>query len=154
MIRDFLRRWWLRRALGTKVYKWVNLYPSAQIGRDTIIGSYSEIGEGVVVGDRCKLGAYVFLPKGVTVGNEVFIAPGVRFTNDKYPKAVGEWKVYETTVADGVSIGAGSTIICGVTLGKNCKIGAGSVVTKDVAPGAIVYGVPAIEHKSKPWSDK
>ena len=100
------------------------------------------------------MGAYTFIPKGVTIGKNVFIGPRTGFTNDKYPKALGEWKVYETIVEDGASIGSGSTIICGVRIGRNAKIGAGSVVTKDVPDNAVVYGVPAVEHKSKEWRKK
>ena len=91
-----------------------------------IIGSYTEIGDNVVIGDRCKIGAYVFIPKGVTIGDEVFIGPRVTFSNDKYPKATGEWKVYKTIVGNGASIGAGATILCGTRIGNNAKIGAGS----------------------------
>jgi acetyltransferase-like isoleucine patch superfamily enzyme len=148
MILDLVRRLYLKYIHNTKIYKYCNIYRSAVIGDSCIIGSYSEIGEKVEIGDKCKLGAYVFIPKGVKIGNEVFIGPSVKFTNDKYPKATGEWKVYRTIVEDGASIGAGSTIICGVRIGRNAKVGAGSVVTKDIKDGTIVYGNPAIEKKS------
>lgn len=143
MIKDLLIRLFYLYFRNTKIYKFCNIYRSAEIGRDCIVGSYSEIGDGVTVGDRCKLGAYVFIPKGVHIGDEVFIGPAVRFTNDKYPKAIGEWQVYETVVGNGASIGAGSTIICGVRIGNGAKVGAGSVVTKDVEDNEVVYGVPA-----------
>jgi acetyltransferase-like isoleucine patch superfamily enzyme len=134
---------------STKIWNYCNIYHTAKIGDNCVIGSYSEIGDGVVIGDNCKLGAYTFVPKGVTIGNNVFIGPRVGFTNDKYPKAVGEWKVRETIVEDDVSIGSGSTIVCGVKLGKDCKIGAGSVVTKDVPAGEVWFGNPAKRQESK-----
>ena len=130
---------------GTKVWSYTNIYHTAKIGKNCVIGSYSEIGDKVTIGDNCKLGAYVFIPKGVTIGNNVFIGPKACFTNDKYPKAVGEWKVRETKVLDGASIGANVTIVCGVTIGKNAMIGAGAVVTKDVSDGTVVMGNPARE---------
>jgi len=102
-----------------------------------------------VIGNRCKLGAYAFIPKGVAIGNEVFIGPRTGFTNDLYPKAVGEWKVRETIVEDGASVGSGCTIICGVRIGRNARIGAGAVVTKDVADYEVVVGVPARPIRSK-----
>lgn len=146
-MRDWIRRIYLRLYKNTRVYKFCNLYKTAKIGRDCIIGSYSEIGDNVAIGDKCKLGAYVFIPKGVTIGREVFIGPRVGFTNDKYPKAIGDWKVRETVVKNGASIGAGCTILCGVTIGYSAKIGAGSVVTKDVPDKAVVYGNPAVIKK-------
>ena len=151
---ELIRRLYRKLFLGIREYKYTNIYPTAEMGRDCVIGSYSEIGDKVKIGNRCKLGAYTFLPKGVTIGNEVFIGPKVTFSNDKYPKATGEWKVYETRVEDGASIGAGCSIVCGIRIGKNTKIGMGSVVTKDVPDNAVVYGVPAIERGSKKWKEK
>lgn len=142
------RRLYRKLIKGIREYKYVNIYKTAEIGNGCVIGSYVEIGDKVEIGERCKLGAYVFIPKGVKIGKEVFIGPAVKFTNDLYPKAVGEWKVRNTVVHDGASIGAGSTIICGVKIGKNAKIGAGSVVTKDVKEDEVVVGVPARPIKS------
>jgi len=143
MIRDFLRRLFLKHFRNTRIYKYCNIYKSAKIGRNCIIGSYSEIGKNVIIGNDCKIGAYVFIPEGVDIGNDVFIGPKCCFTNDKYPKATGEWKVYETIVRDGTSIGANSTIVCGVEIGERARIGAGSVVTKNIEKGAVVCGIPA-----------
>lgn len=152
MIRDWLHRLYLRYALDTRVYRFTNIYPTAQIGKNCVIGSYTEIGDKVVIGSGCKIQAMVFIPKGVTIGDDVFIGPRVTFSNDKYPKATGEWKVWSTIVESGASIGAGATIICGVRIGKEARIGAGAVVTKDVPNGAVVVGVPAKEICSYNWN--
>lgn len=148
---ELLRRLYRKHIKHIREYKFTNIYPTANIGKGCVIGSYTEIGDGVSIGQRSKIGAFVFIPKGVTIGKEVFIGPKVSFTNDKYPKAVGDWRVYPTVVGDGASIGANSTIVCGVRIGMGAKIGAGSVVTKDVPPGVVVYGNPAKEKESS-WS--
>lgn len=127
---------------GTKVWHFVNLY-GCQIGENCVISSFSEIGRGVRIGDNCKIECRVFIPTGVEIEDDVFIGPSVTFTNDKYPKARGEWKITKTLVKKGASIGAHSTIICGVTIGEGATVGAGSVVTKDVSPHSIVVGNPA-----------
>jgi len=95
------------------------------------------------------VGAYVFIPKGITIGNEVFIGPGVTMTNDYYPKATGGWQLRETIIKDGASVGAGATIRCGVTIGKNAGIGAGSVVLNDIPDGEVWVGNPARKIESK-----
>lgn len=141
-----IRRWWKRRLLslkGTKVWHYCNIFDSAEIGKNCIIGSYTEIGDRVKIGDNCKIEAQVFIPKGVTIGNDVFIGPAVKFTNDKYPKAKGEWKIWPTVVEDGASIGAGSVILCGVTIGANAMVGAGAIVTRSVKAGDTVVGLAA-----------
>lgn len=127
---------------GTIVRDFVNLY-GCRIGKDCKIAAYVEIQRGVRVGDRCKIEAFAFIPSGVTIEDEVFIGPHVCFTNDRVPRAVGDWKVVPTLVKQGASIGANATIICGVTIGEKALVGAGAVVTKDVAPGAKVAGIPA-----------
>lgn len=129
---------------GTIVRDFVNLY-GCRIGRECRIAAYVEIQRGVVVGDRCKIEAYAFVPTGVTIENEVFVGPHVVFSNDKHPKAVGDWEVTPTVVKRGASIGAGAVIVCGVTIGENALVGAGAVVTKDVRPGTVVVGNPAHE---------
>jgi UDP-2-acetamido-3-amino-2,3-dideoxy-glucuronate N-acetyltransferase len=131
---------------GTVVRDFVNLY-GCKIGRDCKVAAYVEIQRNVVVGDRCKIEAFAFIPSGVTIEDEVFIGPRVTFTNDKHPKAVGEWEITTTLVKKGASIGAGAIIVCGVTIGEGAMIGAGAVVTKDVRPGALVIGNPAHEIK-------
>jgi acetyltransferase-like isoleucine patch superfamily enzyme len=128
-----------------------NLY-GCKLGNNCKVGAFTEIQRGVEVGDNCKIQSFVFIPGGVTIEDGVFVGPHVVFTNDKNPRAVDSsgnlleatnWVLTKTLVKRGASIGANSTIICGVTIGEGAVIGAGSVVTKDVQPGTTVYGNPA-----------
>jgi UDP-2-acetamido-3-amino-2,3-dideoxy-glucuronate N-acetyltransferase len=127
---------------GSRVYDQVNLY-GCKIGKNTKVDSYVYIEEGVTIGNDCKIRPFVFIPTGVTIEDDVFIAPNVTFTNDKHPRSHGDWKLLETRVKSHASIGAGSTITPGVTIGENALIGAGSVVTRDVPDNAIAVGTPA-----------
>lgn len=127
---------------NTRIYDQVNLY-KCTIGANCKIDAYVYIEEGVIIGDNCKIRAFTFIPTGVTIGNNVFVAPRVTFTNDKYPKARGDWQLLKTVVEDNASIGAGSIILPGIKIGRHALIGAGSVVTKDVPDFAVVAGVPA-----------
>jgi len=128
---------------NTVIRDFTNLY-GCKIGKDCKIAAFVEIGRNVKVGDKCAIEAFVFIPPGVTIEDEVFIGPHVCFTNDKIPKAVNPgWKIVPTLVKKGASIGAGSVIICGVTIGEGAMVGAGSVVTKDVPPNTLVVGNPA-----------
>lgn len=129
---------------GTVIWNYSNLF-GCRVGRSCVIGSYVEIGKGVSIGDRCKIQSFAYIPEGVSIGNGVFIGPRVTFTNDRFPRAEGEWSVSCTVVEDGASIGAGSTILCGVTVGEGSLVGAGSTVTKDVPPKTVVAGNPAKE---------
>jgi UDP-2-acetamido-3-amino-2,3-dideoxy-glucuronate N-acetyltransferase len=127
----------------------VNLY-GCEVGDDTKIGSFVEIQKNVRIGARCKISSHTFVCEGVTLEDEVFIGHGVMFTNDTMPRATAEgelqteadWVVVPTHVEKGASIGSGATILCGVTIGENAMIGAGTVVTKDVPSGSVVIGVP------------
>jgi acetyltransferase-like isoleucine patch superfamily enzyme len=102
----------------------------------------------VRIGNDCKIECRVFIPTGVEIENGVFVGPSVTFTNDKYPKAKGEWKITKTLVKKEAAIGANSTIMCGVTIGEGAMVGAGSVVTKDIAPHTLVAGNPAKKIRS------
>ena len=126
----------------TIVRDYVNLY-GCRIGKGCRIAAYVEIQRGVVIGDRCKIEAFAFVPSGVTIEDEVFVGPHACFTNDKTPRAVGDWSAVSTVVKKGASVGANATVICGVTIGEDAMVGAGAVVTKDVPRGAIVAGNPA-----------
>jgi acetyltransferase-like isoleucine patch superfamily enzyme len=129
----------------------VNLY-GCEVGSGTRIGAFVEIQKGVRVGARCKISSHSFLCEGVEVGDEVFVGHGVVFINDRIPRATtadgapqGEqdWSVVPTRVRRGASIGSGAVILCGVTIGERALVGAGAVVTHDVADGEVVAGVPA-----------
>jgi acetyltransferase-like isoleucine patch superfamily enzyme len=128
----------------------VNLY-GCRIGDDTKIGSFVEIQKNAQVGSRCKISSHTFICEGVTIEDEVFVGHGVMFINDPHPRATSDgqlqteadWAVVPTFVRRGASIGSGATIMCGITIGEKAMVGAGAVVTRDVAPGETVVGVPA-----------
>ncbi len=129
---------------GTTVWHWVQVREGARIGARCVLGKDVYVDRDVIVGDECKIENFAALYSGVKIGNRVFIGPHACFTNDTYPRAVSpDWRVVTTVVQDGASIGANSTILCGVTVGKNAMVAAGAVVTKDVPPHALVRGVPA-----------
>ena len=127
---------------GTFVHDQVNLY-KCKIGRNCKIDAFVYIEQGVVIGDNCKIRPFVFIPTGVTIEDNVFVGPNVSFTNDKYPRVKGNWKLLPIRVKKGASIGANSVILPGITIGEGVLVGAGSVVTKDVPPRAVVAGNPA-----------
>jgi len=136
---------------NVKIYNFVNIY-GCEIGDNTKIGSYVEIRENVKIGKNCKIQAFAFLPQGVIIEDEVFIGPHACFINDKIPRATvngrlkeegSDWKPEKTIVRKGASIGANATVLCGLTIGENSIVGAGSVVTKDVPANVIVAGNPA-----------
>jgi len=127
---------------GTRIYDQVNIY-KCKIGKNCKIDAYVYIEEGVEIGDNCKIRPFVFIPTGVVIEDDVFVGPNVTFTNDKYPRARGEWKLLPIRVKKGASIGANSIILAGVTIGENALVGAGSVVTMDVPDNAVVAGNPA-----------
>jgi len=130
---------------GTNIWHFVHIRKGANIGKKCNIGKDVYIDINVRVGDNCKIQNFATLYHGLTVGNDVFIGPHVCFTNDLYPRAKiwSDEKVAKTIVKDGASIGANSTIVAGITIGKYAMIGAGAVVTKDVPDFALVVGNPA-----------
>ena len=135
---------------GVIVRDFVNLY-GCEIGEDTRIGTFVEIQRGAKVGRRCKVSSHTFICEGVTIEDDVFIGHNVSFINDRYPRATAngqlqtehDWKLESTLVKRGASIGTSATILCGVVIGEKAIVGAGSVVTHDVPPGAVVAGNPA-----------
>ncbi len=132
-------------APGTKIWHFSHILPRTKIGRDVIIGQNVAAGPDVVIGDKCKLQNNVSLYKGVTLEDGVFCGPSCVFTNVMNPRAEIERKAeFRTTlVKRGSTIGANATIVCGVTLGEYCFIGAGAVVTRDVPAFALMVGSPA-----------
>lgn len=130
---------------GTAIWNWTKVREGARIGASCRIGQGVYIDHDVVIGDRCKIQNGVSVFHGVTIGTAVFVGPGATFTNDRVPRAGGDedWEVSPTRVEDHASIGANATIICGVTLGEACMVGAGAVVTNDVPAYGLVVGNPA-----------
>lgn len=136
---------------NVKIYDFVNAY-GCRIGDETRIGTFVEITKGVTIGKKCKISSHSFICEGVTIEDEVFIGHNVTFINDKYPRATnpdgspqkeGDWKLEKTVVEKRASIGSSATILCGITIGENAIVGAGSVVTKNVPSNTIVFGNPA-----------
>jgi acetyltransferase-like isoleucine patch superfamily enzyme len=134
-----------------KLARFINLY-GCEVGDDTKIGAFVEIQKGATVGCRCKISSHTFVCEGVTIEDQVFIGHGVTFINDIYPRATrddgelqtaDDWTVVPTRVKKGASVGSGATILANIVIGENAIVGAGSVVTRDVPPNAIVAGNPA-----------
>jgi acetyltransferase-like isoleucine patch superfamily enzyme len=134
-----------------KLAKFINLY-GCEIGDETKIGAFVEIQKNATVGKRCKISSHTFICEGVTIEDQVFVGHGVTFINDPFPRATTaggglqtetDWKVQPTCVRKGASIGSGATILCNLVIGEGAMVGAGSVVTRDVPPGAVVAGNPA-----------
>ncbi|MBI4416812.1 MAG: N-acetyltransferase [Euryarchaeota archaeon] len=141
---------------GTQIWHEAQVREGARIGKFCRLGKGVYIDANVTVGDYCKIQNRVSVYQGVTIGDRVFVGPHACFTNDLYPRAArpdwkvhdGEdkspaWEIAKTVVEDGASIGAGATILCGLTVGTCAMVGAGAVVTKDVPPYALVVGNPA-----------
>jgi acetyltransferase-like isoleucine patch superfamily enzyme len=141
----------VRLGAGVKLSKFVNLY-GCEVGDETKIGAFVEIQKNARIGRRCKISSHTFICEGVTIEDHVFIGHSVTFINDRYPRATtgtgelqteDDWSVELTVVRVGASIGSGSTILASVVVGEHAIVGAGSVVTRDVPPHAIVAGNPA-----------
>jgi acetyltransferase-like isoleucine patch superfamily enzyme len=136
---------------NVRIYDFTNLY-GCEIGDETKIGTFVEIQKGARIGARCKISSHSFICDGVTIEDEVFIGHNVTFINDRFPRATNtngqlqteaDWTCQRTLVKRGASIGSGVTLLCGITIGEYALIGAGSVVTRDVPPYAVVAGNPA-----------
>jgi acetyltransferase-like isoleucine patch superfamily enzyme len=136
---------------NVKIAKFVNLY-GCEVGDETKIGTFVEIQKNAVVGRRCKISSHTFICEGVTIEDYVFVGHGVTFVNDTYPRATtpagelqttADWKVEPTIVKTDASIGSDATILSNLVIGEHAIVGAGSVVTRDVPPHAIVAGNPA-----------
>lgn len=139
--------------LGKDIFlsKFINLY-GCEIGDRSRIGAFVEIQKGAHIGSDCKIQSHSFICEGVYIKDRVFIGHGVIFINDKFPKTTnpdgtiqrdGDWTCTRTTIEHEVSIGSGSTILCGITIGQGAVIGAGSVVTKNIPNNQVWVGNPA-----------
>jgi UDP-2-acetamido-3-amino-2,3-dideoxy-glucuronate N-acetyltransferase len=133
------------------VSSFTNLY-GCRIGDGTRIGPFVEIQRDVVVGARCKIQSHSFICTGVELGDEVFVGHGTLFINDKFPRATtddgalkdeADWELVRTVVERRAALGSGAVVVGGVRIGASALVGAGAVVTRDVAPGETVAGVPA-----------
>jgi acetyltransferase-like isoleucine patch superfamily enzyme len=136
---------------NVRIFSFVNLY-GCSIGDNSKIGTFVEIQKNARVGKNVKISSHTFVCEGVSIEDDVFIGHNVSFINDRYPRATSEggqlqteadWEVVTTVVQRGASIGTSCTILCGITIGEGAIVGAGSVVTRDVAPYTIVAGNPA-----------
>lgn len=135
---------------GVKIFNFVNAYGCA-IGDNSKVGTFVEIQKNARIGRNCKISSHTFICEGVEIEDDVFVGHNVTFINDRFPRATAagrlqteaDWKCEPTRVKKGASIGSSATILCGVTIGEGAIVGAGSVVTKDVPPGAVVAGNPA-----------
>ena len=136
---------------NVRIFKFVNAY-GCSIDNNSKVGSFVEIQRGATIGKNCKISSHTFICEGVHIADNCFIGHGVMFTNDLFPRATNpdgsqqtdaDWNLVETFVKKGASIGSNATILCGITIGENAMIGAGSMVTKDVPDGATVAGNPA-----------
>jgi UDP-2-acetamido-3-amino-2,3-dideoxy-glucuronate N-acetyltransferase len=136
---------------GVTVWSFTNLY-GCRIGAGTRIGAFVEIQAGAIIGAACKVSSHTFICDGVEIQDEVFVGHGVLFVNDKHPRAttetgapksVGDWPLLQTVVERGAALGSGAVVLGGVRIGARALVGAGAVVTRDVAPNEIVAGVPA-----------
>jgi acetyltransferase-like isoleucine patch superfamily enzyme len=136
---------------NVKLAKFINLY-GCRISDNTKIGSFVEVQKNATIGKNCKISSHSFICEGVTIEDNVFVGHNVTFTNDIFPRATtpqgtlqteADWSCVPTLVKKGASIGSGVTLLCGITIGENAIVGAGSVVTKDVPSHTIVAGNPA-----------
>ena len=136
---------------NVSIQDFVNLY-GCEIGDNTKIGPFVEIQKGAKIGKNCKIQSHTFICEGVTIEDNAFVGHNVTFINDLYPRSTADdgslqadkdWTVIPTLVKKAASVGSGATLLCGITVGENSIVGAGSVVTKDVPPNTIVAGNPA-----------
>lgn len=134
-----------------RLFGYINAY-GCQIGDRTKVGCFVEIQKNASIGVDCKISSHTFICEGVDIRDRVFIGHNVTFINDKLPRATNpdgsmqtddDWSVERTVIEEGASVGSSVTVMCGISIGKNAIVGAGSVVTKDIPAGEIWAGNPA-----------
>lgn len=134
-----------------QIHGFVNLY-GCTIGDGTRVGAFVEVQKGAVIGRRCKISSHTFICEGVEIEDNVFVGHGVMFTNTMMPRSVNatgalqseaDWECLLTRIGEGASIGSGSVILCGLTVGRHAVVGAGAVVTKSIPDGEVWVGNPA-----------
>ena len=129
---------------STNIWQFCVVFPEAKIGDNCNICAHVLIENEVVLGNNVTVKSGVQLWDGITVEDNVFVGPNATFTNDLFPRSKNpDWELKRTVIKKGASIGANATILCGITIGENAMIGAGSVVTKDVPAGELWVGNPA-----------
>lgn len=129
---------------STRVWQYCIIMPGAKIGENCNICSHCLIENDVVIGDNVTIKCGVQIWDGIELEDNVFVGSNVTFTNDKYPRSQNpSWQLQRTKICKGATIGAGSTILPGLTIGENAMVGAGSVVTKDIPAGELWIGNPA-----------
>ena len=137
---------------GTSVWNQAQIRENATLGKNCVVSKNVYIDFDVIIGDCCKIQNNCSIYHGATLGDGVFVGPHCIITNDRFPRAVNpdgspksaaDWTVSKTCVEDGAALGAGTILVCGITIGKWAMTGSGSVVTKNVPPHALVAGNPA-----------
>jgi len=129
---------------GTKIWHFAHIRENVEIGENCVLGHAVYVDKGVKIANHVKLENKANVYQGVKIEDDVFVGPNVTFTNDLYPRSFNtDWKVVPTLVKKGASIGAGTVVTCGTTIGEYAMIGAGSVVTNNIPPHALAYGNPA-----------
>ena len=137
---------------GCRVWRGAHIREGAELGAGCVIGANVYVGANVRLGRHCKVQNQALLYEGLTLEDGVFVGPQVCFTNDLLPRAVNpdlslktgaDWELGQTLVREGASVGAGSVVVTGVTIGRWALVGAGAVVTHDVPDHGLVLGVPA-----------
>lgn len=130
---------------STKIWAFVHILPGVTIGKNVNICDHCFIEDGVEIGDNVTIKSGVYMWKGLKIEDNVFVGPSVAFSNDRFPRSKNRnFKLERITLSKGCSIGANVTILPGVIVGKYALVGAGSVITRNVADYSIVYGNPAI----------
>jgi UDP-2-acetamido-3-amino-2,3-dideoxy-glucuronate N-acetyltransferase len=132
---------------GTRIWAFAHVMANVTLGRNCNIGDHAFIESQVRLADNVTVKNGVSVWRHVNIADNVFLGPNVVLTNDRFPRSRDpDWQPEETWLEEGVTVGANATILCGIRLGRRCLVGAGSVVTRDVLPHALVAGNPARRH--------